>query len=98
MADGGNLPDLKQFNCGGEDCPELSATVIIQVEGLAPDGDRQLSGPGIEDRAGLTAEGLDSSFWTFLEMNRRLYPQGLDFLLAAPGSVCGLPRTTWVVA
>ncbi|MBW1711581.1 MAG: phosphonate C-P lyase system protein PhnH [Deltaproteobacteria bacterium] len=96
VGDGRHLPDLTRFAWGTEDSPEGSATIIIQVQDLAQGQGRFLTGPGIEDRTRLSVQGLDDSFWHYPALNSRLFPQGLDFFLAGPGSVCGLPRTTSV--
>ena len=93
IQDGESLPPLELFNQGGPDNPEDSATVIIQVKGMKPGSGRILGGPGIEDRTGLAVEGLEESFWKYLRLNSRLFPQGLDFFLVGPGRLCGLPRT-----
>ncbi len=95
---GERLPALERFNHGGEENPEESATIIIQVERLAQEQGQSLSGPGIEDRAELSVRGLDESFWKYLGLNSRLFPLGLDFLLVGPDNLCGLPRTVSVEA
>lgn len=94
ITDGRFLPHLGRFTLGGEDCPEQSTTVIIQVDRLIEGRGRRLTGPGIEDHHLLSVLGLSESFWDFAATNGQMYPQGLDFLLTAPDALCGLPRTT----
>ena len=94
ITEGESLPRMDRFNHGAEESPEESATIIIQVRDLAEGEARSLAGPGIQERTGLSVEGLDDSFWACLDLNAKLYPQGLDFFLVGPGSLCGLPRTT----
>lgn len=85
--------DLDDFNAGTDDAPELGVTVILQVAALGQGRAYTLSGPGIEDRATLTVEGLPDGFAASWAANRTRYPCGVDVILCAGNRVAALPRT-----
>ena len=86
------LLPLAGYPLGTAERPERSATLIAEVERLAPEGAR-LEGPGIEREARLSVPaGL-------LAARAGLgapYPMGLDLLLCAGDRIAALPRTTRV--
>lgn len=93
-----DLPSLAAFAIGTEEHPERSATLLIQVDTLAPHGGWTLRGPGIAECALLASGGLDTRFvreWSALQ---RLFPRGIDCFLASGDRLAGLPRTTRIEA
>ena len=87
---------LSAFAQGTPDYPDRSTTVIFQVEHLSPEGWR-LAGPGIDRETGFGAEPLPEGFAHQLHDNRSRFPLGVDIILAAPGAIAGLPRSTRIL-
>ena len=98
------LPPLESFSAGSQEYPERSATIVLQVPGLAGSGRREvegawrLSGPGIRDEARLSVPALGDAFLQQWEQNRRRFPRGVDLYLSCGERLCGLPRTTRIQA
>lgn len=91
----GSWPDLlplDRFAVGLPDYPDRSATLIVEMAALAPQG-ACLSGPGIEAAAFLSLPDVAA-----FQANRLLFPLGLDFFLTCDSRVAGLPRSTKVEA
>lgn len=93
IADAATMPDLTAFAAGEDDYPDRSATLIVQVAELFPDGPLRLTGPGIRDVEVLGVAGLPGRFVAQWRGNRVLYPLGIDVLLVSPDAIVGLPRT-----
>ncbi|MEO1677311.1 MAG: phosphonate C-P lyase system protein PhnH [Pseudomonadota bacterium] len=81
---------LDRFPQGTPEYPDRSATLILEVPRLAPEGAR-LSGPGIQDTATLSLPDTGP-----FQQNARLFPLGLDFVLTSGTRLAALPRTTQV--
>lgn len=77
--------------------PELGATLVLLVNGLAPGAGLTLRGPGIADQRQLQATGLHPSWLTRRASWVHAFPMGVDMVLAAPLAVAALPRTTHVL-
>lgn len=90
----GELPSFGNFFCGTREHPERSTKLIVQVDGLEPDGPWRLTGPDIPGARRLGARGLGEAFLSQWTRNTRLFPQGIDVLLACGRRLCVLPRTT----
>lgn len=88
------MQDLEFFAMGDQDYPDRSTTLIIQVEELSGDQGWQLSGPGIKDKAYLTAGPMKPSFPVEWAANNQKFPRGVDAIFASPNSIACLPRTT----
>ena len=88
------LSSMGQFHPGLDESPEDSATLIIQVRGMAFGRGKKLTGPGIEKEHHLDVEGLADDFWENWKANQRCYPLGVDVILTAGRELAGLPRTT----
>ena len=86
------LAPLDAYPIGTAEYPDRSATLIVEMDALAPDGAR-LTGPGIENDAHLSVPDIDA-----LQRNATLFPQGLDFFLCGGDRLAALPRTTRVEA
>lgn len=86
-------PDLQAFNPGAPEYPELSTTLLIQVERLVEGELVALQGPGILGERAI-APHLPFIFWQQWTINHRIYPLGVDVFLFDQTQVIGLPRTT----
>ena len=79
------MPSLTRFHLGEDDQPEISASLILQVDGFsgARSGHRGLP---------LTPSGLPRRFWSEWNNQRRLLPLGVDVLFTCADTVVALPR------
>lgn len=75
---------------GTAEYPDRSATVIVEMEGLANQGAR-LTGPGIKESNALSLPDL-----AVFQNNHALFPLGLDFYFCAGDQLAALPRSTKV--
>ena len=96
-AEPARLPELALFGQGTQDYPDRSTTLILAVATLEDGPALQLKGPGIERRARLAAAPLPPRFSAGWAANGERFPRGVDLVLAAPGAVACLPRTTRIV-
>lgn len=94
VASPGELIALENFAQGSQEYPDRSTTLILQVDTLADGAALHLEGPGIEASATLAPFPLPRHFTTQWKQNRARFPRGADIILAAPGAVACLPRTT----
>lgn len=76
--------------------PDLSATLLIEVESLSEGEAVSLVGPGIQTRQALRAAGLPDGFWREWRLNHQRFPLGVDVFLTQGRRICGLPRSTRV--
>lgn len=82
------LQPLQAYPLGSADYPDRSATLIVELPALAPDG-ATLRGPGIEDTAVLNLPET-----ACFRANHALFPRGLDFIFTAGTALAALPRST----
>ncbi|HKZ04001.1 MAG TPA: phosphonate C-P lyase system protein PhnH [Methylomirabilota bacterium] len=92
----GELPPLEAFAQGSDAYPDRSATLIVEVAGLAGGTGRRLRGPGIDGERRLHVRGAPERLWSMLVENHARFPRGVDLLLVAGAAVVALPRTTLV--
>jgi len=92
-----DLPGFEDFSVGTPDYPDCSTTVVLQVDSLSTGTSFVLTGPGIRDRSVLRAEPLPPDIAERMAANRRLFPCGIDLILAAPAAVAALPRSVRVM-
>lgn len=92
-----SLSALNGFSLGTQEFPDRSTTIILQVSTLSDGALLTLEGPGIKDQAQLAPEPLPQHFETQWRANRAAFPRGVDLILAAPGCVAALPRSTCLV-
>ncbi|PWC34931.1 phosphonate C-P lyase system protein PhnH [Azospirillum sp. TSO22-1] len=88
------MPPLSAFKAGGDEYPDRSATLVVQVPTLTKGERWTLSGPGIRDRATLSPGGLPEGFRGWLAENRAAFPRGVDVILTCGWLLAALPRTT----
>jgi alpha-D-ribose 1-methylphosphonate 5-triphosphate synthase subunit PhnH len=91
-----SLPDLASLPAGGEETPEASATLILQVAALGSGAPLRLTGPGLQEPAVLAVDGLTGDFAACWAANRALYPRGVDLVLCAGTTLAALPRSVTV--
>lgn len=82
------LLPLDQYRIGTPEYPDRSATLIVEMDALEPEG-ATLRGPGIWESAQLSLPDAAA-----LAGNAMLYPLGLDFFFTCGGRVAALPRST----
>jgi alpha-D-ribose 1-methylphosphonate 5-triphosphate synthase subunit PhnH len=90
------LPPFEQFNAGTPEYPDRSATLVLQVRSFAEGTRLSLTGPGIRERRAVRISPLPTDLPARLAINRQLFPQGLDLLLATDCEVMALPRSVHV--
>ncbi|MCB5173968.1 phosphonate C-P lyase system protein PhnH [Microvirga lenta] len=94
IADPGMPLPVEQFALGTAEFPDRSTTLVIAVEDLSDTNGWVLRGPGIADRQSLLAAPWPHALADIVRLNSAVFPRGLDVLLAAPGRIVGLPRST----
>lgn len=85
-----DLMPLDGWNPGTEDYPDRSATLIVALDRLEPDGAR-LTGPGIETESRLSLPDTAPFQW-----NAARFPLGVDVILTCADRLAAVPRTTRV--
>ena len=93
-----SLSALNGFSLGTQEFPDRSTTIILQVATLSDGAPLTLEGPGIRVQARLAPDPLPQHFETQWRANRAAFPRGIDLILAAPGCVAALPRSTRLVS
>ncbi|MDK1389492.1 phosphonate C-P lyase system protein PhnH [Sinorhizobium sp. 8-89] len=92
------MPRLFEFHPGNVEYPDRSTTLIIQVPSLTEGPPTAWTGPGIKTCASVAIAGLPFWFWSDWDLNRELYPRGIDVLFTNGNALIGLPRTITVEA
>lgn len=98
VSDPAGLIALENFVQGSQDYPDRSATLILRVDSLADGPPLSLEGPGIETSARIAPRAMPRHFVEQWKQNRARFPRGVDLVLAGPGAVACLPRTTRIAA
>lgn len=88
---------VEHFALGTAEYPDRSTTLVFAVSDFAEGEDWVLVGPGIPKRQKLRMSRWPHDLAAIVRANHALFPCGLDVLLAAPGCIAGLPRTTRLV-
>ena len=84
------LQPVARFAIGTPAYPDRSATLIVEMDGLRPEG-AVLRGPGIADHARLSLPEVAA-----FRDNRRRFPLGFDCYFTCGDRLAGLPRSTRV--
>jgi len=92
------MPRLFKFFSGDVEYPDRSATLIVQVASFTDGPMTTWTGPGIKTSATVGIGGLPFWFWSDWDLNRELYPRGIDVLFTNGNALVGLPRTITVEA
>ena len=98
IGDAPALPTLDCFAFGSNEYPDRSTTLILQVDSLTQGPPLELRGPGIDSAAVLQAAIQPADLFERLEINRTLFPRGIDVVLVADDAIVAIPRTTRLVA
>jgi alpha-D-ribose 1-methylphosphonate 5-triphosphate synthase subunit PhnH len=98
VGDARALPGLDRFAFGSNEYPDRSTTLILQVESLTQGPVLELRGPGIDGTAVLRAAIQPADLFARLEINRTLFPRGIDVVLVHDDNIVAIPRTTRLVA
>jgi alpha-D-ribose 1-methylphosphonate 5-triphosphate synthase subunit PhnH len=98
VADAVTMPPLEAFDAGTDERPDVSATLVLQVAGLAAGHGGWLRGPGIERESRLAVTGGPPDFWNAARANGARFPRGVDLIVCAFDRLVALPRTTRVEA
>jgi alpha-D-ribose 1-methylphosphonate 5-triphosphate synthase subunit PhnH len=96
VASAGDLPPFDRFNSGTPEYPDRSCTLVLQIESFRDGPVLTLSGPGIRGERQVQAMPLPSDMSERLAANRRLFPRGIDLLLATATEIMALPRAIQV--
>ncbi len=105
LLDGRRAADASwQPSLGTLESPEQGATLVLTVDGLGDAGATpasgdtvlRLQGPGVPGVRTLAVSGLDRSWLQQRAAWVAAFPLGVDVVLAAPGALVALPRTTRV--
>lgn len=88
------MMSLDGFSQGTQDYPDRSTTLILQVSDLVSGTPLLLAGPGIEATATIAPAQMPRHFVEQWKQNNQRFPRGVDLILAAPGGIACLPRTT----
>ena len=91
------LPALDDLRLGEPEFPDRSATLLIEVEGLAALGPLVLRGPGIEHTQSLGVMGWTPACTAFAQENQSRFPLGVDLILCCDTSLVGLSRSTQLI-
>lgn len=87
---------FEAFSQGSMEYPDRATTLVLQVDHLSGDDGLRLSGPGIRGSRALFASPLPADFAARMVANRRLFPRGVDIILAAGTNLTALPRSVHV--
>src|SRR5262249_26945184 len=90
------MPENDEFDAGNDAMPDLSATLILQVDALEAGAGTRLAGPGIADTTRLEVRGTPARFWDLVRDNAARFPRGVDLLLTSGRRLAALPRTVRV--
>jgi alpha-D-ribose 1-methylphosphonate 5-triphosphate synthase subunit PhnH len=96
VVDPGALDGLDAFDAGTDERPDLSATLLVQVDGLASGDGFRLRGPGIDGESRLEVVKAPAGLGAALRANTARFPRGVDLVLCAAHRLAALPRTTRV--
>lgn len=87
------LDDVSGFNPGTDRDPDLSCTLLVQLDSLEEGAPTSWRGPGILESR-LLRLPVPAGFW--LRRRQHAFPQGLDVFFTVGRELVGLPRSTRV--
>ncbi len=83
-----------RLSIGTPEYPDRSATLVASVASFDAGGAVVLSGPGNAEPQLLRVASAGSDIWRLMQRNGDLFPLGLDCILASPGALAGVPRSS----
>lgn len=92
------LPRLANFCLGDAEYPDRTTTLIVQVPSFENGPQTIWRGPGIKESTAVHIGGLPDAFWTDWNLNRELYPAGIDIFFTCGNALLSMPRTVEVEA
>ena len=92
----GAMPTLDAFAWGSAESPEMSATLLVEVQSFDGGPATDWRGPGIQDTQTVRIDGLAPDFWVQWRAIQAAFPQGIDVIFTCANEAIGLPRTTGV--
>jgi len=81
------------FALGGQDYPDRSATLVLELPSLTGGPELVLQGPGIKDQTVIAPLGLPEGFVLQWQDNHQQFPRGVDLVLTAGRDLLCLPRS-----
>ena len=91
------IPTPTQLDLGTDEYPDRSATLFVRVAKLSAERDLTVTGPGVNGEVSLSVSGIRAGFWAERQSIARLFPRGIDIVLAEGARFVALPRTSQVV-
>jgi alpha-D-ribose 1-methylphosphonate 5-triphosphate synthase subunit PhnH len=86
------MPSLNQFGLGTAESPELSTTLILQLNGFTCGKSLVLRGPGIKTPTGINLKGVaDKFFQERCTINQ--FPLGVDIIFTYQYNLSAIPRS-----
>ena len=108
IANADEITELSYFNKGTDESPEMSCSLVLQVEYLTnttaqfmnTDNENstllKLEGPGIQAEKYIRIAKLSTPLLDYLTQRPDAFPKGLDFYFVSNKQLLCLPRTTKV--
>lgn len=94
ILDGKNVDSTISPKLGTLDNPHLSTTLLFMVERLSTESESiQLEGPGIQDKAFLHIEGLDTHWLKIRNQLCSQFPLGVDCIFVDSQALVAIPRS-----
>jgi alpha-D-ribose 1-methylphosphonate 5-triphosphate synthase subunit PhnH len=94
ITDACSLPPLDQFRLGSDECPDMSTTLIVQVDSFSRSKGKRLIGPGIRTSKNLRIKGIREEFWSHWQAQQKIFPLGVDVIFTCGNALTALPRST----
>ena len=92
----GAMPTLDAFAWGSAESPEMSATLLVEVQSFGGGLATEWRGPGIQGMQQVRIDGLPADFWLQWQTIHAAFPQGIDVIFTCANEAMGLPRTAGV--
>lgn len=96
VAQGDACPPLKTVRIPDPERPDISTSLIIEVEALTGGRPLRATGPGINGDITIAPKGCPEDLWQQRKALRPYLPLGVDLFLTAGTEVMALPRYTLI--
>ena len=91
------LIPFESFALGSEDYPDRSTTLVLAVRSVMEGVGHAFEGPGMRGVNRLAISPEPPGFAAGLRANRARFPRGVDLIIAAPGRIAALPRSSRLI-